>query len=133
MKILVTNDDGIQSPFLYSLAKTVAASHDTIVVAPSDEQSWIGRAMTRRGRIDLAEVHDQFSCPAYSLTGTPSDCVNIALGYLCPEPPDLVLSGINIGHNAGLSFVASSGTIGAALEGALHDIPAIAASMRSAT
>ena len=129
MKILVTNDDGIQSPFLYSLAKTVAASHDTIVVAPSDEQSWSGRAMTRRGRIDLAEVHDQFSCPAYSLTGTPSDCVNIALGYLCPEPPDLVLSGINIGHNAGLSFVASSGTIGAALEGALHDIPAIAASM----
>ena len=129
MKILITNDDGIRSPFLYSLVKAVAASYDTMVVAPSDEQSWIGRAMTRRGNIDLSEVHDQFPCPAYSLTGTPSDCVNIGLGHLCPEPPDLVLSGINIGHNAGLSFVASSGTIGAALEGALHDIPAIAASM----
>lgn len=129
MKILITNDDGIQSPFLYSLARELAPVHEAIVVAPSDEKSWIGRAMTRRGQIDLAEAHDQFPCPAYSLTGTPSDCVNIALGYLCPDTPDLVLSGINIGHNAGLSFVASSGTIGAALEGALHSIPAIAASM----
>ena len=129
MKILITNDDGIHSPFLHSLARAIADTHDTIVVAPSDEQSWIGRAMTRNGRIDLSEVHDLFPCPAFSLTGTPSDCVNIGLGYLCQQHPDLVLSGINIGHNAGLSFVASSGTIGAALEGALHNIPSIAASM----
>lgn len=129
MKILITNDDGIQSPFLHSLARTLAVSHDAIVVAPAEEQSWIGRAMSRRQEIELVEAHDLFPCPAYSLTGTPSDCVNIALGHLCPETPDLVLAGINIGHNAGLSFVASSGTIGAALEGALHNIPAIAASM----
>ena len=63
MKILITNDDGIHSPFLYSLTRAIADSHDTIVVAPYDEQSWIGRAMTRKGRIDLAEVHDLFPVP----------------------------------------------------------------------
>jgi 5'-nucleotidase len=122
MKILITNDDGIDSPFLKPLAETFAKSHHVTVVAPSDEQSWIGKAMSRRGTVELLTRSD-FPCSAYSLSGTPSDCVNIALAHLCPSRPDLV------GHNAGLSFIASSGTIGGALEASLQNIPAIAASM----
>jgi len=98
------------------------------VAAPASEQSWIGKAMSRRGTVQLEAV-DNFPCLAYKLTGTPSDCVNIALEHLCAGPPDAVVSGINIGHNAGLSFIASSGTIGAALEGAFQKLPAFAASM----
>ncbi len=128
MKILITNDDGIDSPFLTPLAEVFAKNHDILIAAPASEQSWIGKAMSRRGHIDMKTV-DRFPCPAYSLSGTPGDCVNIALGHLCEEAPDLVISGINIGHNAGLSFVTSSGTIGGALEAALHNLPAIAASM----
>ena len=128
MKILITNDDGIDSPFLLPLAETLSASHEITVAAPAREQSWIGKAMSRRGSVSL-QTRNDFPCPAYSLDGTPSDCVNIALAHLCPETPDLVLSGINIGHNAGLSFIASSGTIGGALEASLQSIPAIAASM----
>ncbi|MBT3483554.1 MAG: 5'/3'-nucleotidase SurE [Opitutales bacterium] len=128
MKILITNDDGIDSPFLKPLAETFAENHDVTVVAPRAEQSWIGKAMSRRGTVEM-ETHTDFPGPAYSLSGTPSDCVNIALAHLCPTQPDLVISGINIGHNAGLSFIASSGTIGGALEASLQNLPAIAASM----
>lgn len=128
MNILITNDDGIDSPFLRPLAEVFSKRHNVIVAAPANEQSWIGKAMSRRGKVESSQVAD-FPCPAFSLTGTPSDCVNIALGYLCDTRPDIVVSGINIGHNAGLSFIASSGTIGAAMEGAFHNLPAIAASM----
>jgi len=128
MKILLSNDDGIDSPFLRIVADVLSARHDLIVAAPACEQSWIGKAMSRRGTVEVERVND-FPCAAFKLTGTPSDCVNIALEHFCPQHPDLVLSGINIGHNAGLSFIASSGTIGAALEGAFQNLPAIAASM----
>ncbi len=128
MKILLSNDDGIDSPFLIALADVFSKSHDVLVAAPASEQSWIGKAMSRRGTVQLEAV-DNFPCLAYKLTGTPSDCVNIALEHLCAGPPDAVVSGINIGHNAGLSFIASSGTIGAALEGALQRLPAFAASL----
>ena len=128
MNILTTNDDGIDSPFLKPLVETLCKAHEVVVAAPTREQSWIGKAMSRRGSVSL-ETRDDFPCPAYSLDGTPSDCVNIALAHLCSPTPDLVLSGINIGHNAGLSFIASSGTIGGALEASLQGVPAIAASM----
>lgn len=128
MKILITNDDGIDSPFLLPLVETLAKAHELIVAAPAREQSWIGKAMSRRGSVDM-QVRNDFPCQAYSLDGTPSDCVNIALGHLFTEKPDLAISGINIGHNAGLSFIASSGTIGGALEASLQNVPAIAASM----
>ncbi len=128
MNILLSNDDGIDSPFLRPLAETFAQRHTVTAAAPSHEQSWIGKAMSRRGSVQATKI-DNFPCEAYALTGTPSDCVNIALGHLCRDKPDVVLSGINIGHNAGLSFIASSGTIGGALEGAFQGIPSIAASM----
>lgn len=128
MKILLSNDDGIDSPFLMALAEVFSKSHEVIVAAPASEQSWIGKAMSRRGTVESEKVNF-FPCPAYKLTGTPSDCVNIALEHLCIDVPDAIVSGINIGHNAGLSFIASSGTIGAALEGAFQKIPSIAASM----
>jgi len=128
MNILLSNDDGIDSPFLRILADVFSENHDIVVAAPAKEQSWIGKAMSRRGSVQLEE-ETSFPCPAYKFTGTPSDCVNIALEHLCQDTPDAVVSGINIGHNAGLSFIASSGTIGAALEGALQNYPAVAASL----
>ena len=128
MQILITNDDGIRSPFIRPLADAFTQLGRVTIVAPAHEQSWISKAMSRFNKIDLEES-DEFSCPAFSLTGTPADCVNIALGHLLDGEPDLIVSGINVGHNTGLSFIASSGTIGAALEGALHNIPSMAASM----
>ncbi len=128
MKVLLSNDDGITSPFLRIVAEVFSQQHELVVAAPANEQSWIGKAMSRQATVEATEVKD-FPCRAFELTGTPSDCVNIALEHLCSEKPDVVVSGINIGHNAGLSFIASSGTIGAALEGALQKLPAVAASM----
>ncbi len=128
MNILLSNDDGIGSPFLAPLAETLSACHEVVVAAPDSERSWIGKAMSRHGTVNASKAAG-FPCPAYALSGTPSDCVNIALGHLCDTRPDCVISGINIGHNAGLSFIASSGTIGAALEGAFQNIHSIAASM----
>ena len=125
---LVSNDDGINSRFLLELATAAAESFDIVVCAPAEEQSWIGHAISRRNRL-VPEVVESFSCHAHKLNGTPADCVNFALGHLMPRKPDLVLSGINLGYNVTLPMVLSSGTVGAALEGALHGIRAIATSM----
>ena len=125
---LVSNDDGIDSRFLLELATTAEESFDVVVCAPAEEQSWIGHAISRHNRL-LPEVVEGFSCPAHKLNGTPADCVNFALGHLMPREPDLVLSGINLGYNVTLPMVLSSGTVGAALEGALHGVRAVAASM----
>ncbi len=125
---LVSNDDGIDSRFLLELATAAEESFDVVVCAPAEEQSWIGHAISRHNRL-APEVVEGFSCPAHKLNGTPADCVNFALGHLMPRKPDLVLSGINLGYNVTLPMVLSSGTVGAALEGALHGIRAVATSM----
>jgi 5'-nucleotidase len=131
MRLLVTNDDGIDSVFLRELVLALlAAGHDTCVVAPRREQSWIGAAKSRN-RAVASEVADcGFGCPTWAVDGTPADCVNIALAHLLPAAaaPEAVVSGINIGRNASLGFILASGTIGGAWEGALHGLPAIALS-----
>ncbi len=136
MNLLVTNDDGIASPFLHELvAALLAAGHTVAVVAPKTEQSWTGAAKTRHRpvhaeRLDQnpASAAPSLPCPTWTVDGTPSDCVNIALAHLLPPElkPDAVLSGINIGLNASLGFIIASGTIAGAWEGALHGLPAIA-------
>ncbi len=129
MKLLLTNDDGIDSVFLHELVLALKAEgHALYVAAPRREQSWIGAAKSRNRPVHAAAVDKGLGCPCWSIDGTPSDCVNIALGHLLQEPVDAVVSGINIGMNASVAFIAASGTIGGAWEGAVHGLPAIAIS-----
>ena len=125
---LVTNDDGIDSAFLHRLVDALLPEFRVTVAAPAFEQSWIGRAMSRREEVEVVHSPSVFSGveDAWAISGTPTDCVNIALGHLVPEKPDLVVSGINIGYNTTEALMLSSGTIAGALEGAFSGLPAIA-------
>ncbi len=126
--IVVTNDDGVESPFLHILAGELKSLYDVRVVAPLTEQSWIGKAISRRRRVNVVR-QDQQGIPTWTVEGTPADCVNIALGNLFEgESIAAVVSGVNIGFNASLATVMSSGTVGAALEAALLGVPAVALS-----
>lgn len=128
--VLVTNDDGIDSGFLHVLVRTLLPHFRVTIAAPDGERSWIGRAVTRHSDITLSDRSADFpECvAAYALSGTPTDCVNIALAHLCSkqDQPDAVCSGINIGFNAGLALIHSSGTVAGALEGAFFGLPALA-------
>lgn len=125
---LVTNDDGIESGFLRQLVDALSPVFRVSVAAPADEQSWIGRAISRRGEIEVTANHSCFpeNVEAWSISGTPTDCVNIALGNLLVERPDIVISGINIGFNTTEPLILSSGTIAGAIEGAAWGLPSIA-------
>lgn len=126
-RILITNDDGIDSFFLRTLIEAHQAEFEVYVAAPLREQSWISRAITREGEVQVQE-DSRFGCTAWSLDGTPTDCVNIALGHLIPQSlhPVAVVSGINLGYNAAYPFILSSGTISGALEGLMWGLPGIA-------
>jgi 5'-nucleotidase len=129
MRFLITNDDGIESVFLHELVHALrAAAHETYVVAPKHEQSWIGAAKSRNRPVHATRADRGLECPTWIVDGTPSDGVNIAFDHLLPTglAIDAVLSGINIGLNASLGFIIASGTIGGAWEGALHGLPAVA-------
>jgi 5'-nucleotidase len=129
MRFLVTNDDGIDCVFLHELVHALqTAGHELFVVAPKREQSWVGAAKSRNRPVHAAVVDRGFGCPTWSVDGTPSDAVNIAVGHLLPPKTVIhgVLSGINVGLNASLGFIIASGTIAGAWEGALHGFPAIA-------
>lgn len=129
MKFLVTNDDGVDSPFLHALTHALlAAGHEPFVAAPKTEQSWIGCAKSRLRPVASAVSPRDFGCRAWTIDGTPSDCVSIALAHLLPRDVriDAVVSGINIGRNASLGFILASGTIAGAWEGAVHGLPALA-------
>jgi len=123
--ILMTNDDGIDSWFLRALVEAHLEEFRVVVAAPMGEQSWISRATSRNKRVHLTE-YPGYPCKAFALDGTPSDCVNIALGHLLEERPALVVSGMNLGYNASLPLVLASGTVAGALEGAFWQIPALA-------
>ncbi|MEY3391810.1 MAG: hypothetical protein RLZZ322_658 [Verrucomicrobiota bacterium] len=127
---LLTNDDGINAAFLHALAAACAsAGFRVMVAAPSGERSWIGRAFSRHREVTVADYHD-LGERAWAIDGTPSDCVNIALGHLLGEiRPDVVLSGINIGFNATMPLCLSSGTLAGATEGTAWGIPAVACSL----
>jgi len=129
MKLLLTNDDSIESVFLHELVHALRdAGHTLYVVAPKTEQSWIGCAKSRHRAVHSTAADRGLGCPTWIVDGTPSDCVNIGLAHLLPERPDAVVSGINIGLNASLGFILASGTIAGAWEGAVHGLPAIALS-----
>ncbi len=130
MRLLITNDDGLDCVFLHGLVHALRdAGHALAVVAPKKEQSWMGASKSRNRPVHAARAERGLGCPTWSVDGTPSDCVNIALDHLLPPAdfkPDAVLSGINIGLNVSLGFIIASGTLGGAWEGALHGLPAIA-------
>lgn len=127
MKLLVTNDDGVDSVFLHELVGAlVRAKHEVNVVAPVTEQSWTGASKTRTKPVRSAAVNRGFGCPTWMVDGTPSDCVNIALAHLVKSPIDGVVSGINVGMNASLGFILASGTVAGAWEAAIHGLPAVA-------
>lgn len=125
---LVANDDGIDSAFLHRFVDALCYDFNVSVAAPAFEQSWIGRAISRRKEIEV--IHSPSIFPegvdAWAISGTPTDCVNIALGHLVKQPVDIVLSGINIGYNTAETLILSSGTIAGAIEGALWGLPAVA-------
>jgi 5'-nucleotidase len=124
-KILVTNDDGIHAPGLAALADAVRPLGDVLIVAPHQESSAIGHALTLRRPLRL----DRHGPNRYAVDGTPTDCVNIAVAVLLEgRLPDLVVSGINTGWNLG-DDVTYSGTVSGALEAALLGAPAIAVSL----
>ncbi|PZD72078.1 5'-nucleotidase SurE [Acaryochloris thomasi RCC1774] len=133
MKLLVGNDDGIFAPGIKALANALAiANHEVIVVCPDRERSATGHGLTIHQPI-RAELMDAIFLPqvkAWACSGTPSDCIKLALGALLDSPPDLVLSGINQGANLGTD-VLYSGTVSAAMEGAIEGIMSVALSLTS--
>jgi len=122
--ILVTNDDGIYSEGLRKLAEALKSVGDVVIVVPDREQSAASHALTLNRPLRLLEIETN----EWIVDGTPTDCVNLAVLYLMKNKrPDVVVSGINFGPNLG-DDVTYSGTISAAFEGALLDIPSIACS-----
>ncbi|MEM0967147.1 MAG: 5'/3'-nucleotidase SurE [Verrucomicrobiota bacterium] len=125
LQILVTNDDGFESFFLRILVDRLLEDFEVIVAAPENEQSWIGRGISRHGEVS-ATFDDSLGCDGWRIGGTPTDCVNIALEHLVQKTPAAVVSGINLGFNTTVPLVLSSGTVAGALEGSFTGIPAIA-------
>jgi 5'-nucleotidase len=129
MRILITNDDGIFAPGLWTLAKELKNIAQVVVVAPDREQSAIGTAVTLRQPLRAQRVSPIVpEIETYSVAGTPADSVILALGKLVKNKVDLVISGINQGPNLG-DDVFISGTVGAALQGYLCGFPALAISV----
>ena len=129
MKILVTNDDGIFAQGLWVLVKELKNIARVVVVAPDREQSATGTAVTLRQPLRAQSVKPLVpEVEAYSVEGTPADSIILALGKLVKSKIDLVISGINQGPNLG-DDVLISGTVGAARQGYLHGLPALAISV----
>lgn len=125
-RILLTNDDGYNAPGLCALAEALADFADVSIVAPSTERSGAAQSLTLRQPIVCQRVAERH----WAVDGTPADCVIVALHKLLPQKPDLVISGINHGANLGENIY-YSGTVGAAREAALHQVPALAVSLCS--
>lgn len=124
--ILVTNDDGVTSDGIHALARAMRPLGEVLVVAPLQEASAIGHALTLRRPLRIETVGERI----YGVDGTPTDCVNIACAILLKgRLPDLVVSGINKGWNLG-DDITYSGTVSGALEGALLGAPALAVSVQ---
>lgn len=130
MKILVTNDDGIDSAGIAALAEALKEIAEVIVVAPSEEQSAVGHGITMKYPLRLFKYHKNGNFFGYAVEGTPADCVKMGIRNIIGESPDLVISGINHGSNTAINII-YSGTVSAAREAAIMDVPAIAISVTS--
>lgn len=123
---LLTNDDGVDSPALPPFARALAAGREVRTVAPDRERSWIGKAITRFEPVS-AEPVERDGRTIWACSGYPADAVQLGVHALFDDTaPELVVSGVNLGFNHGAAFLMSSGTVGAAIEGWVSGIPAIA-------
>ncbi len=129
--ILLTNDDGIDAVGLPPFAEALADLGDLEIVVPDRERSWIGKAITRFEPVvvDTVEIEGRVY---HTTSGYPADCVQLGVHTLFSAKPDIVVSGINVGYNHGAAYMQSSGTVGAALEGAVSGVPSVAFSMGTA-
>ncbi len=125
--ILVSNDDGFFSPGIKALAKVAEEFGEVVIVAPDSQQSAVGHAITTSYPLRVNEVLVAKKYKTYAVNGTPADCVKLAHGNLLKREPDLILSGINHGSNAGINAL-YSGTVSAATEGTILGYPSIAVS-----
>jgi 5'-nucleotidase len=135
MKLLVGNDDGIFAPGILALANTLAAAgHQVTVVCPDRERSATGHGLTIHKPLRAEQVEGVFhpAVKAWACSGTPADCIKLALEAILESPPDFLLSGINQGSNLGTD-VLYSGTVSAAMEGAIAEVTSIALSLTSFT
>lgn len=126
--ILISNDDGVHAPGFHRLIEAVAPYGDVIGVAPATPQSGKSSAMTVNDALRIAEHEPVAGAAVYSVTGTPVDCIKLALYHIVPRRPDLILAGINHGSNAGVNII-YSGTMGAVLEGCMQGIPSVGFSL----
>jgi len=127
-RILVTNDDGITAPGLHALYLAMADLGEVTIVAPDAEQSAVGHAITTMTPLRIKEVNLEGGISGYAVNGTPADCVRLAILTICKTPPDLVVSGINLGPNTATNVI-YSGTVSAATEARILRIPSIAVSL----
>ncbi|MDD7363490.1 MAG: 5'/3'-nucleotidase SurE [Peptoniphilus sp.] len=130
MKILLTNDDGYFAPGIRALAKQLTRDHEVIIIAPEEEHSAQSHAITIRRSLIVKKVEiEGVDCEAYSVNGTPADCVRAGIDKIVPWRPEVIFSGCNLGYNAGMDII-YSGTVSAALEGVLLGIPSVAVSAK---
>lgn len=128
MQILLTNDDGIYAPGLAAMRREIGRLGDPCVVAPAVEQSGVGHSITFLTPLVVKETFNDDEWLGFAVEGSPADCVKLAVAKFCPRRPDVVVSGINGGLNAGIN-VLYSGTVAAAIEGAFFGITSIAVSL----
>ena len=126
--ILLTNDDGLDSPALLPFAHALSKLATVRTVVPDRERSWISKAISRWDEIRVREVVRE-GVEMVAVAGFPADCTNLGVHSLFDSPPDMLVSGVNIGLNTGLGFFLSSGTVGAAMEGWIAGLPALAFSV----
>ena len=127
--ILVTNDDGITAPGIRTLIKVMNTIGDVVVVAPDNPQSGMGHAITLDSTLHCKEEHiDNGPQTEYSTSGTPADCIKLAIHEILDRTPDLCVSGINHGSNSSINVI-YSGTMSAAIEAGIEGIPAIGFSL----
>lgn len=123
--LLITNDDGIHAPGIKHLWQAVHEFADVAIVAPQVEKSGCGLSITWAKPLRLHPYSWELNTPAWSLNGTPADCVKMALSVVLEKRPSMIISGVNRGSNAGRT-VLYSGTVGGVIEGSLKNIPGIA-------
>lgn len=126
--ILITNDDSVNAPGLMALIETAAAYGDVIAVAPKTPQSGQSSAITVDAPLRISECPDAHDARIFTVSGTPVDCVKLALHAIVPRKPDFLFSGINHGSNSG-NAITYSGTMGAVLEGCTVGIPSVGFSL----
>lgn len=126
--ILVTNDDGISAPGIAALVEAMKEIGEVMVVAPDKPQSGVGHAITINSTLRIHKTRFHGVKMEHSITGTPVDCVKMAVNKILKKKPDLIVSGVNHGSNISINVI-YSGTMSAAIEGAIEGIPSIGFSL----